>query len=55
MRLRIGVRVGSHFLQNFCANADSYSDGNAKPHCDADGKSQRDGVPEADTRNVCIV
>ena len=47
MRLRIAFWVGSHFLHNFCANADSYSNGIAKSHCD--------GMPEADTRIVCIV
>jgi len=47
IRLRIAFRVGSHFLLNFCANANAYSGGNAKSQCI--------GMPEADTRIVYIV
>jgi len=55
MRLRIAFWVGSHFLHNFCANADAYSDRHAKSYCDGNAKSHCVGMPEADTGDVCIV
>jgi tRNA U38,U39,U40 pseudouridine synthase TruA len=55
MRLRIAFWVGSHFFHNFCANADAYSDRHAKSYSNGIAKSHCDGMPEADTGDVCIV